>query len=664
MSLREMGWRLEDQVKKWAWFPEQVRPGALECPGTARAFSKRTPTLRAPAGHLRFEATLPPGAVGEIGALEGEAVVTAADRLLAGRWVLLGAERTDMGAPDWFVDPTTGRAAPRSTYCFSIDHRSERVTGNVKQVWELSRLQHVTVLATAFALSGNERYAERAAQHLRSWWRDNPFLSGINWTSGIEIGLRLITWVWARRLLEGWAGVDELFEGNTDALAQIWWHQRYLARFRSRGSSANNHVIAEAAGQLVSSLAFDWFADSSTWAVQARTLLEEELLKNTFSSGVNREMAFDYHGFVLELALVAGVEADRAGRPLSRAAWHTLRKMTDVIAATSDVKLCPPRHGDGDDGKGLLLGRPDANRWESLLAIGAELFGPTGWWPSCRPDAASTLVASLAGEHKDFPAAPRRPSHFADAGLTILRTKKGAAPEIWCRCDAGPHGFLSIAAHAHADALAIEVRHDGTEILADPGTYCYHVEPAWRRYFRSTVGHNTVEIARRDQSEAGGPTLWTWHANSRLIAVDCDDDGEAKLWCAEHDGYETLDPPARHRRTVRLGAPERRIEISDVVQTTGSHPVRMAFHLGPDVHAEQAAECLVDLRWLNENGQSVTASLYLPAGLEWSLWRGATDPVLGWYSPRFGEKQPATSVIGDGSFTGRAEFSTRLQFGT
>src|SRR5205823_5555065 len=102
----------------------------------------------------------------------------------------------------------------------STDHRDPQVTGNVKQVWELSRLHHVTVLAAAYALSRNEKYAERAAHHLSSWWRQNPFLSGVHWTSGIEVGLRLISWVWARRLLDGWVGASALFEDNDAALWQ------------------------------------------------------------------------------------------------------------------------------------------------------------------------------------------------------------------------------------------------------------------------------------------------------------------------------------------------------------------------------------------------------------------------------------------------------------
>ena len=497
MSVPEVRWRAEDSAKKWAWRPQQVRPGK----DSSRLLC---PSLRDGA-EPRFSAKLRAATLQEIPLAARSDVIAAADEILGGSRTLLGVTRYDMEDPDWFFDPVTGRCAPSSEYCFGIDHRSETVTGNIKQVWELSRLQHVTVLAAAFALSGEEAYANRAASHLRSWWAKNPFLSGVHWTSGIEVGLRLITWVWARRLLEGWSGAPDLFEHNSDAVNQIWWHQRYLDRFRSRGSSANNHVIAEAAGQLIASLAFDWFEESEKWALQARTLLEEEMERNTFASGVNRELAFEYHGFVAELALLAALEADLADRPLGEGTWQLLCRMLDVIAATVDVRLQPPRQGDGDDGKALVLGPDENNRSESLLALGAKLFGAPAWWPHCAPDASSTLLASIGQRHGPFERPQRRPFHFADAGLTIIRAVPDKGAEIWCRCDAGPHGFLSIAAHAHADALAVEVRYDGTEVLADPGTYCYQGEPNWRKYFRSTLGHNTVEIAGVDQSTSGGP---------------------------------------------------------------------------------------------------------------------------------------------------------------
>ena len=92
----------------------------------------------------------------------------------------------------------------------------------------------------------------------------------------------------------------------------------------------------------------------------------------------------------------------------------------------------------------------------------------------------------------------------------------------------GGRRLLSIAAHAHADAMSAEVRYGGVDVLADPGTYCYHGDPAWRSYFRSTIAHNTLEVAGRNQSSDGGPFLWLRHANRRELEVV--DTGDVAGW--------------------------------------------------------------------------------------------------------------------------------------
>ncbi len=237
-----------------------------------------------------------------------------------------------MADPDWFLDPVSGYRFPADQYAFHIDYRNAPDHADVKQVWELSRHHHLTVLAAAWWLTGDDRYADTVARHLRSWWRHNPFLSGVNWSSGIELGIRLLSWVWVRRLLDGWPGAVALFEDNDEAVRQVHWHQLYLAAFRSRGSSANNHVIAEAAGQLVASCAFPWFAESDRWRVDAGRLLESELRRNTFASGLNRELAFDYHGFVTELGLLGALEASASGHPLTSETWQRVCQMVDVVA--------------------------------------------------------------------------------------------------------------------------------------------------------------------------------------------------------------------------------------------------------------------------------------------------------------------------------------------
>jgi hypothetical protein len=312
----------------------------------------------------------------------------------------------------------------------------------------------------------------------------------------------------------------------------------------------------------------------------------------------------------------------------------------------------------------LLVDGPEANRWSGLLALGARVFEPRPWWPDPAPTVLGALVGSLASDarHPVVSRPERRPAHFADSGITLLRTPTGRAPgpgdapkpELWCRADAGPHGFLSTAAHAHADALSIEVRCGGVEILADPGTYCYHGESQWRAYFRSTLAHNTVELGRRDQSRAGGPFMWVRHAQTRVVAVTeaGAGDGEIEAWSAEHDGYTALDPPATHRRTIRLDRAARRFDIVDEIDTEGLHPVRLAFHFGPAVDAAlrrtSGSGPVTDLRWPTASGPA-SATLWLPDALVWEIHRGESDPILGWYSPGFGVKSPATMAVGLGT---------------
>ena len=336
---------------------------------SARRGSART-SRAAPAGDRRFTAVLPAGTAARVSEEAKAAVLASADRLLRGEWEVLGVIRNDLVRPDWFRDPVTGRRSSPGRYAFRVDHRSEEQVGNVKQVWEISRLQHLTLLATAWFLSHEDKYANRVADHLRSWWQQNPFLSGVHWTSGIELGVRLISLAWIRRLLDDWPGIADLFERDALALRQIHWHQQYLAAFPSRGSSANNHVIAEAAGQLVASCAFPWFPQSERWRRKSARLLERELIRNTFPSGIGRELASDYQCFVAELGLLAAVESEVSGHPLNAVTWERLCAMADSAAALVDARLRPPRQGDSDEGRALLLDAPAPNRWPSLLALG------------------------------------------------------------------------------------------------------------------------------------------------------------------------------------------------------------------------------------------------------------------------------------------------------
>jgi hypothetical protein len=332
--------------------------------------------------------------------------------------------------------------------------------------------------------------------------------------------------------------------------------------------------------------------------------------------------------------------------------------MLDAGTAVLDVGGRPPRQGDGDEGRALLVDDPAANPWTVALSGGrGALGGAPGWWPEF-PESVLEVVLAALSRPPHLDRVRQRPDRWPEAGVVLLRSRPVDGPEIWCWCDGGPHGFLSIAAHAHADALALELRHDGVELLVDPGTYCYHGEPLWRNWFRSTAAHNTVQIGGLDQSESGGPFLWTSQARSTTTRCEVGDLA-VQCWAAEHDGYLRLPVPARHRRSVTLDSADRRLTVVDTLQTAGPVPLSLAWHLGPAVSVELAAgRALLD--W-PAGGRRRRAEICLPAGLSWTRHRGEEHPIRGWYSPGFARRVPSTSLIGIGNGSAETCLVTTIQ---
>ena len=68
---------------------------------------------------------------------------------------------------------------------------------DVKYVWELNRHQHLPYLGFAYYITKNKKYAIEFKNQILHWIKNNPPLYGINWYSGLEISIRLISWIFS-----------------------------------------------------------------------------------------------------------------------------------------------------------------------------------------------------------------------------------------------------------------------------------------------------------------------------------------------------------------------------------------------------------------------------------------------------------------------------------
>lgn len=554
--------------------------------------------------------------------------------------------------PRWNQDPLTGRSAPLIAASL-LDYRDEQRVGNIKYLWEPNRHLHLVTLAQAYALTRDPVYAREVGRHVDSWIAQCPPGKGPNWASSLELGIRLINWSLAWQLLGG--GDSELF-AQAEGLAfrerwleSIYLHTRTVVRNLSRFSSANNHLIGEASGVWIAAATWPLWPEMRQWGDECREILLEEALRQNAPDGGNREQAISYQQFVFDFLLLAGLAARATRRDFPEPYWERLEHMVEFVASLLDAGGNMPMIGDADDGYAVRLAPQGECSYAAMLAAGGLLFGRTDF---ASPVVADSKALWLFGKKAGVAEACGVTRAYPQSGYYVLGKDFGAADEIKLIADAGPLGYLSLAAHGHADALAIVLSVGGQPVLVDPGTYCYHTEPGWRRYFRSTSAHNTVSVDGKDQSVQDGTFMWSRHAEARCLEFDVAADRQ--VFAGEHAGYGRLADPVLHRRRIEFIPGSGMFLLDDQLDAAGPHRYRRHWHFHPEfrptVHEGRVEICTQHHRIVLSAAEPVVSRVH----------RGGTVHEGGWYSPAFGIKVPTTTVVWETQASGSVVLRTTL----
>ena len=620
--------------------------------------------------------TVPPphGAAGRaavdtfVGAIDPAPYVAAATRILDGRFDVFAARDLSLGfPPTWNCDPKSGIKAPMR-FGKLLNYRDEAVVGDIKYLWEPNRHLELVTLAQAYSLCGEVRYATACRSLIESWIQQCPYPLGPQWTSSLEHAVRLVNWSFAWQLLGG--ASSSLFAGEdgqrfrTIWLESIFRHCHFIAGHLSKFSSANNHLFGEYMGLFIGATVWPMWQQSAVWQALAQDGIEREALHQNARDGVNLEQAFWYHHEVADMMLLCVLTARANGFEFSSPFWTRLEGMLEFIFAMTDANGCVPMVGDADDGAMVRLSPSENfNVFQSLLATGAVLFSRPDFKAKVRTfDEKSLWLLGMQGQvvFEALPAMssvaePRRA--FPNGGYWVLGDQFDTPLEVRAIADAGPLGYLSIAAHGHADALALTLSMGGRELLIDPGTYAYHTQKQWRDYFRGTLAHNTVRLDRLDQSVSGGNFLWSTHAEAICDAWDSTHDRDRLV--ARHTGYRRLDDPVTHRREIVYDKRDRIFVVRDTLECAASHFVEICWHCH-----EEAQVSVEDGRVaVSRDSQRVTIEMS-NADFTPRIACGEDNPPLGWVSRRFDSKVPTHAVVWAGHIAGTCtlESSLKLHF--
>jgi hypothetical protein len=549
--------------------------------------------------------------------MQRAAIEQASKAILAGQYQALGRHWPHVHDQDlfpqslWRLDPVTGQSWPGSdTYCFDIDFRHDGARGDVKYVWEINRLQFLVVLSAHFALTEHTPSLAAVEAAISSWHAANPPFGGVSWASGIEVALRAISLVLVVEIVGTHLAADVRTKVIQILAASAFW----LARFPSRFSSANNHLVAELAGEYLIARALGK-AGSASW-----TALLGELEKQILPDGGGAEQTPSYAAFTAELVLIAALAAPEAGEDLPPSSSKRLSDFNDFLGWIGPGA----RFGDDDEGRVVTIGDEVDYRSSVAAAIAAFLgkASPVGQVEDFR-----ALIFGVVSAEVAIPQGLRT---FEATGLSVWRGEMEQR-QVTLRFDHGPLGYLSIAAHGHADALAISLDLDGQPVLVDPGTFLYGSGGAWRDWFRSTPSHNTLNLGA-SQSVMSGAFNWSHKASARLLNQSNGADWEL---AAEHDGYEKRFG-VRHRRMLkREGAS---VAICDCLIGKAQEG-EIVFQLAPGLQTQSDGDRVL----VSSNGQPLI-EITLPDE-NFEIRAGGNSPGEGgWVSNRFGSKLPAARI--------------------
>jgi hypothetical protein len=567
-----------------------------------------------------------------------DVVIAAADAVRRRRFDLLGYRGLDFGnPPDWFLDPVSGRHAPRARHWSLIDTLDERAIGDHKVVWELNRHQWAVTLALAWRLTGDRRYADAFAELVRDWLARNPRGAGVNWSSSLEVALRGVAWSWALHLFGPAAPLPGALVA--DVLGTLWLSALHVERYLSVTFSPNTHLTGEALGLVYAGAMLGDAPRAAHWRAAGARILAEESRRQILPDGVYFERTTYYARYTAEIYLHFVMLAARNGIAVPPDVTPRIGRMLDFLLAMRRGDGSMPLAGDADGGTLVPLARRAPDDFRGLFGLAAAWLGrgdcawaagglvPEALW-TVGPEAADTVAAL------DRRPPPRPASRaFADGGYVVMRTgwDERASQLV---LDVDPLGCPISGGHGHAGLLGIECSVAGARAIVDAGTGTYMTAQGRRQFFRSTAAHSTVRIDGIDQADDAGPFAWRARPRGRLVRWRADE--RLTLVEAEHDAYARLADPVRHRRKV-LMTPRGICLVVDDLVGAAAHEVEVQFQFAPGPLVVGADG------WVRGGGLAVRAVSRAP--LKTEIHEGETAPLRGWFSADYGQAEPAPMLV-------------------
>jgi hypothetical protein len=533
---------------------------------------------------------------------------------------------------------------------------------DVKFLWEPARFGWAFLLGRAYCLTGSEAYAQLFWQRTERFLEANPVNLGPNWTSGQEVALRLVALTFAFQVFSDSAQTTlerkrRLIQAVADHAARI---PPTLIYARSQN---NNHLVSEAIGLYTAGVLLPDFPEAVRWRELGWRWLNHALQSQITGDGAYCQHSTNYHRLMLQAALWADLLCRQSGETFPRQTVEKLAAATRWLLALLDpVSGQVPNLGHNDGSYILPLAAGDYSDYRPVLQAASRAF----LGQSCLASGAWDELSLWLGLESPQPAAVRPepsvashqpPDNGSGTSNNPQSVFKNPQSEILNQQSTirNPQSWVYLRAvrftsrPGHADQLHVDMWWQGQNIALDAGTFQYNAAPPWENSLAGTSVHNTITVDSRDQMQRAGRFLWVNWAQAFFLT------GEApNNLAAQHYGYKHLG--ILHCRRLLQIDPLRWHIKDDLLPTRP----------GQNVHCFTLHWLLPDWPWemeetkiglsgpngkiillvsLSGNNQQVKMTgVQLVRGGKAISGSAECPPVLGWYSPTYGQKVPALSL--------------------
>lgn len=517
---------------------------------------------------------------------------------------LFGAHRVpiDNTPPAWTRDPleSAGLSDPGLTSLEPWWRISDFSGGDIKRIWEFSRFDWVISFAQKARL-GDAAAARRLESWIADWETSNPTFCGPNWKCAQEASIRVLHLSIAALILGEEASATAAMRRLIDAHVR-----RILPTLSYAMAQDNNHATSEAGALFVAGAWYKMAGVPGAAALmhRGRAMLERAVTRLFAADGSFSQYSLNYHRVALDTLSVVEIWRRRAKlepfsatweqRAVSAAKW--LRVMVDPVSGDA------PNLGANDGANLLPLTDANYRDYRPSVQLASALFASSRAYP---PGPWDDLARWLEIEIPETISPLPERAVFDDGGYAVLR--KGAAMAMlrYPRFRFRP---------SQADALHVDLWHDGANLLRDGGSFSYNTDAEWIEYFGGVRSHNTIEFDTRPQMLRLSRFLLGDWLKTRL----CEETPEGFAAAYRHGrGWD-------HHREVTLG---NELRVIDTVSGF-EHEARLRWRLAP-------GDWRIEGDIVTDGKHALSIRADVPVSLEL---------VQGWESRHYMEKTPIPVV--------------------